>query len=863
MAKIYYGNQRIDGNEINTENIVDEAITNEKLANDAVSTSKVENGSITENKLSAAVQEKLNREVGITDYDDLDNKPVINVKIESEMDLYTGLKDAENGMMIRATTVPAEYITDNTLYEADSHWYLRLIPFYATYDEAEHRFTLIDQCVETYTVPGHDFDTVIGKLASGTIVVNGQTESVALSLSQATDHDTGEILVDGLILTGDYQDHPEDVPEYQVLFNSYVGIRTAELTLNYDVEFDTIIDQNVLDQIVSVTLEQNGYYTIDALNTRDGLGFNEVLDKTKLKTINGTSVVGSGDIKVATFQPFNSSWPTSSSYTTSQFCQAVNDDTNAIVGMAYLGGAKWSDMPSGLSNCDVVVEVLQGPNANTKSIHLIITSGSVAPYTWEYTWWSGSSPKGWVSFKSSIVAGNNVQLSDDSNHRLVISATDTTYAAGSNINITSDIISVDSGDATLGQVLTADGQGGATWGDIHEEIPEFEISLVEFYTLYQGNTITITNSDPRYDIINNNDTVKFKRQETGSEPKWEIIANKELNGKNTIGFTFVDYDSTTDKVINYFIAFIPGVDQYTVQLIQKADEDTTYSAGNGLALTGTEFSIDTTVVATQSDLQGKQDVLTAGANIDITNNVISVTGQLGVTDYDDLDNKPVVNQDLDAVGFMPTANTYYRHIASSDNTNNSGINAFYLTQVINQGDKIHFDTTKSSELQTYLESIVDVNNPMAVMMQASQSDGGQALNIVAAYNNVYAILIVYGNTKILVYDSSNVGFVNLDPNGDYTISVESGTDYYYTVDTIVDPNDEWNGSIIGTTGGGPAPTPSVFADGSIYFYDGTNYHEILDRSMVDIVPTQGSTNLITSGAVYDALAGIEAILATI
>lgn len=57
--------------------------------------------------------------------------------------------------------------------------------------------------------------------------------------------------------------------------------------------------------------------------------------------------------------------------------------------------------------------------------------------------------------------------------------------------------------------------------------------------------------------------------------------------------------------------------------------DTTYTAGTGLALNGTQFSVDTTTVATQSDLTAglatKQDTLTAGANIQINNNTISAT----------------------------------------------------------------------------------------------------------------------------------------------------------------------------------------------------------------------------------------------
>ena len=57
--------------------------------------------------------------------------------------------------------------------------------------------------------------------------------------------------------------------------------------------------------------------------------------------------------------------------------------------------------------------------------------------------------------------------------------------------------------------------------------------------------------------------------------------------------------------------------------------DTTYTAGNGLSLTGTEFSIDDTVTATKLDLNSKQNVLTPGENINITNDVISFNNSTG------------------------------------------------------------------------------------------------------------------------------------------------------------------------------------------------------------------------------------------
>jgi hypothetical protein len=66
--------------------------------------------------------------------------------------------------------------------------------------------------------------------------------------------------------------------------------------------------------------------------------------------------------------------------------------------------------------------------------------------------------------------------------------------------------------------------------------------------------------------------------------------------------------------------------------------DTTYTAGTGLDLTGTEFSVDTTTIATKAELadyvtdtelstilQGYQEALTAGSNITISNGTISAT----------------------------------------------------------------------------------------------------------------------------------------------------------------------------------------------------------------------------------------------
>ena len=57
----------------------------------------------------------------------------------------------------------------------------------------------------------------------------------------------------------------------------------------------------------------------------------------------------------------------------------------------------------------------------------------------------------------------------------------------------------------------------------------------------------------------------------------------------------------------------------------------------------------------------------------------TLQGGSGVSDYNNLDNIPVINQDLSASGFTPVANTYYRHTGATTDTFTQGVIYLYDT----------------------------------------------------------------------------------------------------------------------------------------------------------------------------------------
>lgn len=132
---------------------------------------------------------------------------------------------------------------------------------------------------------------------------------------------------------------------------------------------------------------------------------NKVAD-IKLKTVNGNDINGEGNIAIKTYQPFNSNWTVNS--TTAQLCSDIDNDTNAIAGMAYLGILRNSDLPNHMMQADAVVEII-GESGGSKVIHITITSADQYPYRWEYSYFNEHSINGWIGFQPELISGTNIK----------------------------------------------------------------------------------------------------------------------------------------------------------------------------------------------------------------------------------------------------------------------------------------------------------------------------------------------------------------------------------------------------------------------------------------------------------------------
>ena len=165
----------------------------------------------------------------------------------------------------------------------------------------------------------------------------------------------------------------------------------------WDTDTSAWVDSDTKGQVTSVN-NQTGAVTVQET----------LVSGTNIKTIDGNSVLGSGNLELSTYLTYPAGWTTNG--TTKAFCDDIAADASAVVGKAYLGEVTLSDLPASMVNGEIVVEIMDGTTAANKVIVLSLKSGNVAPYAWQYVYWNGgSNTSGWQTWQEPLVSGTNIK----------------------------------------------------------------------------------------------------------------------------------------------------------------------------------------------------------------------------------------------------------------------------------------------------------------------------------------------------------------------------------------------------------------------------------------------------------------------
>lgn len=139
----------------------------------------------------------------------------------------------------------------------------------------------------------------------------------------------------------------------------------------------------------------------------------------------------------------------------------------------------------------------------------------------------------------------------------------------------------------------------------------------------------------------------------------------------------------------------------------------------------------------------------------------TLQGGSGVSDYNNLDNIPVINQDLSASGFTPVANTYYRHTGTTTDTFTQGVIYLYDTAYHKLGEsgggttlnKYTFTVNTKPSVAQATQILNIINNAKRIlnieiqvqqdgvqqfMTQCNSSSQWQGRSI-NAYSNIYTV----------------------------------------------------------------------------------------------------------------------------
>lgn len=184
--------------------------------------------------------------------------------------------------------------------------------------------------------------------------------------------------------SGDYNDLDNlptipTVPTNVSAFNNDAGYTT------FDGDYNSLTNKPTIPTVptnVSAFNNDAGYTTFDG-------DYNSLTNKPTIPTVptnvsafnNDAGYITLND--VTTFKPIPNTWNTNG--TMAQLIASITNDATAVEGNGYLGTVNVTDLPSGLVQGEIEIDIMAVQAGLGKNILFTLTSSNTSPYHWEYT----------------------------------------------------------------------------------------------------------------------------------------------------------------------------------------------------------------------------------------------------------------------------------------------------------------------------------------------------------------------------------------------------------------------------------------------------------------------------------------------
>ena len=387
-----------------------------------------------------------------------------------------------------------------------------------------------------------------------------------------------------------------------VLFSGLIG--------KIEIGSTTVTKANIIEKFDEIANQENGggepfvpsdYYTKSETNTLlEGKADVSDIPTYLSELTNDVGYITQSEVIIN--ESFPVDWLSAQSMT--DLIQAINDDSDAMVGKVYMDTISLSDLPAGMMQAEVKAEIMSELEpGGDKVILFTVTSSNTSPYHWEYTSAYGATG----TWREWLVSSDIANFFDGAEY-----------------------------DSTTKRINFKHGNTVKTYIDATAFIKD---GMVDTVVISNGNLVITFNTDAGKEAITIPLTDIFDPSNYYTKTATDTLLNAKADASSlaTVA-TSGSYNDLSNKptipVVPTNVSAFTNDAGYLTQHQSLANYYTKSEVDDEIDLALVDYVDKATfdekeeVISTAlNDLNdNKQDTLTAGTNITIQNNVISASG---------------------------------------------------------------------------------------------------------------------------------------------------------------------------------------------------------------------------------------------